>query len=219
MIVLFGGEKGGTGKSTLATNLAVWLARSDQDVLLMDTDGQRTASHWTDRRNKLDGLTTVHCSERHGSVFHALQDLNKRYQQIIVDAGGRDSEELRTALVATHKLYTPLKASQPDIETSLHMNELIMLAKGMNPTLEARAILSMAPTNPVINEAEEAHEVLSELSEFDLSGVIIRERKVYRDAIAEGRGVVELSNDKASAEIKALAEEIYQTKGDTYEQV
>lgn len=43
MIVLFGGEKGGTGKSTLATNLAVWLARQGRDVLLVDTDRLRIA--------------------------------------------------------------------------------------------------------------------------------------------------------------------------------
>jgi hypothetical protein len=62
---------------------------------LLDTDLQRTASHWVDRRNALNGLATVHCAERHGNVFHALRDLVKRYDEVVVDAGGRDSEELR----------------------------------------------------------------------------------------------------------------------------
>lgn len=210
MIVLFGGEKGGTGKSTLATNLAVWLTKQGRDVILMDTDLQRTASHWVDRRNAMDGLSTVHCTERRGNVFHALRDLAKRYDEVIVDAGGRDSEELRTALVAAHKVYVPLKASQPDIETSVHMNELVNLARAMNSNLKAAAIVSMAPTNPVVHEADEALDVLTELPALTLSGVIIRERKVYRDAIAEGRGVVEMNNEKAIAEIEALAKEIYE---------
>jgi hypothetical protein len=85
-------------------------------------------------------------------------------------------------LVGVHKVYVPLKASQPDLETSLHMNELVKLARGMNPTLRASAIISMAPTNPVINEAREAMELLSELHELVLSQAIVRERKVYRDA-------------------------------------
>ena len=212
MIVLFGGEKGGTGKSTLATNLAVWLARQGRDVLLVDTDLQRTASHWVDRRNALNGLATVHCAERHGNVFHALRDLVKRYDEVVVDAGGRDSEELRTALVSVHKVYVPLKASQPDLETSLHMNELMKLARGMNPNLQASATISMAPTNPVINEAQEAMELLSELHELILSKAIVRERKVYRDAIAEGRGVLEMDNEKAIAEIEALGKEIYRVE-------
>lgn len=210
MIVLFGGEKGGTGKSTLATNLAVWLVRHGRDVLLVDTDQQRTASHWVDRRNVLNGLGTVHCAERRGNVFHALRDLAKRYDEVIVDAGGRDSEELRTAMVGAHHLYMPLKASQPDLETSLHMDELVKLARGMNQDLQAHAIISMAPTNPTINEAQEAMELLAELHEFALSRVIVRERKIYRDAIAGGRGVIEMGNEKAIAEVETLAKEIYQ---------
>jgi chromosome partitioning protein len=210
MIVLFGGEKGGTGKSTLATNLAVWLVRHGRDVILVDTDQQRTASHWVDRRNALNGLGTVHCAERRGNVFHALRDLAKRYDEVIVDAGGRDSEELRTAMVGAHHLYMPLKASQPDLETSLHMDELVKLALGMNQDLQARAIISMAPTNPAINEAQEAMELLAELHEFALSRVIVRERKIYRDAIAGGRGVIEMGNEKAIAEVETLAKEIYQ---------
>jgi chromosome partitioning protein len=212
MIVLLGGEKGGTGKSTLATNLAVWLARQGRDVILVDTDRQRTASHWADRRNAINGLAAVHCAEKHGNVFYAVRDLAQRYDEVIVDAGGRDSEELRTALVAAHLVYVPLKASQPDLETSLHMNELIQLARGMNPSLSARALIAMAPTNPVIHEAAEARELLSELPDLVPSGVVIRERKVYRDAIAEGRGVVEMDNAKATAEIEALAQEIYEAE-------
>jgi chromosome partitioning protein len=209
MILLLGGEKGGTGKSTIAVNLAVWLAAKGADVTLVDTDRQRTASHWVDRRNHVDGLPVVHCAEKHGNVFNTIRDLAKRYDQVIVDAGGRDSEELRTALVAAHLVYCPLKASQPDLETSVHMNELVKLARGMNEGLQARAVISMGPTNPAITEAQEAKEILSELREFAMSEVIIRDRKVYRDAMAEGRGVIEMTNDKAVAEIEQLAKEIY----------
>ena len=214
MILLLGGEKGGTGKSTVAVNLAVWLARQGTDVVLIDTDLQRTASHFVDRRNALDGVPVVHCAEKHGNVFDTVRDLGKRYEQVIVDAGGRDSEELRTALVAAHMVYCPLKASQPDIETSVHMNELVKLARGMNPSLQARLVISMGPTNPVIHEAQEAQELLEELKELALSEVVIRDRKVYRDAMVEGRGVIEMSNEKAAAEIEALAKEIYQIGGE-----
>ena len=209
MILLLGGEKGGTGKSTVAVNLAVWLACQGVDVVLIDTDVQRTASHFIDRRNAIADVPRVHSAEKHGNVFDTVRDLAKRYQQVIVDAGGRDSEELRTALVAAHTVYCPLKASQPDIETSTHMNELVKLARGMNPTLEARLLISMGPTNPVIHEAAEAREILGELPDFSLSDVVIRDRKVYRDAMIEGRGVIEMGNARAKYEIEALASEIY----------
>jgi chromosome partitioning protein len=209
MILLLGGEKGGTGKSTVAVNLAVWLAHQGADVVLIDTDVQRTASHFIDRRNAIADARKVHSAEKHGNVFDTVRDLAKRYQQVIVDAGGRDSEELRTALVAANVVYCPLKASQPDIETSIHMNELVKLARGMNPALEARLLISMGPTNPVIHEAADAREILSELPDFGLSDVIIRDRKVYRDAMIEGRGVIEMGNARARDEIESLASEIY----------
>jgi len=213
MILLMGGEKGGTGKSTLATNLAVWLANNGKDVILIDTDPQRTSSHFVDRRNEHGGLSRVHCAEKYGNVFDTVRDLAGRYEYVLVDAGGRDSEELRTAMVVAHCLYVPLKASQPDLETSIHMNELVKLARGLNPRLEANLVISMGPTHPAVHEDREAAELLEELPEFRLSKVVIRERKVYRDAMAEGKGVVEMDNEKAVDEINRLAKEIFETGG------
>lgn len=209
MIILCGGEKGGTGKSTLATNLAVWLAHQGKDVLLVDTDRQLTASRWIDRRHTLaEELPVVHGAEKHGNVFHALRDWAQRYDEIIVDAGGRDSEELRTALVAAQVVYLPLRTSQPDLETSLHMHELVTLARSLNPSLTARWLLTMAPAGEGGDTAEAAR-VLRELPSIPLSDIIIRDRKIYRDAMASGHGVSEMLNDKAQAEIDALGHEIY----------
>ena len=197
MIILCGGEKGGTGKSTLATNLAVWLAHQGKDVLLVDTDRQLTASRWIDRRHALaEELPTVHGAEKHGNVFHALRDWSQRY------------DELRTALVAAQVVYLPLRTSQPDLETSVHMHELVTLARSLNPSLTARWLLTMAPTGEGGDTAEAAR-VLRELPSIPLSDIIIRDRKIYRDAMASGHGVSEMLNDKAQAEIDALGHEIY----------
>jgi len=209
LIVLCGGEKGGTGKSTLATNLAVWLAHQGKDVLLVDTDRQLTSSRWIDRRHALvEGLPVVRGAEKHGNVYHALRDWAARYDEVIVDAGGRDSEELRTALVAAQIVYLPLRASQPDLETSLHMHELVTLARSLNPSLTARWLLTMAPAGHSTDTAE-AREVLRELPGIPLSGIVIHDRKIYRDAMATGHGVAELLNEKAQAEIDALGQELY----------
>ncbi len=51
MIICVGGTKGGTGKSTVATNLAVMLATSGRDVLLVDADEQGTSTDFTNMRN------------------------------------------------------------------------------------------------------------------------------------------------------------------------
>lgn len=210
MVVLIGGEKGGTGKSTIATNLAAYLADRNDDVVLLDADAQATASRWVERRNNSHPeLPKVHCVQKTGDIFETIRELSTRYQQVIIDAGGRDSEELRSAMVAAQKLYTPLKASQPDLETTMNINQLVRLACGLNPSLKAYAVISMAPTHPAITETQEAFELLMELPEIKLSRVFIRERKIFRDAMVEGKGVIECKNRKAKAEIELLAGEIY----------
>jgi len=207
MIILIGGEKGGTGKSTVATNLAVGFLQLKLDVMLLDADPQATAAKWVERRNEKN-LPIVHSSQKTGDVFRTAKDLAERYDAVIIDAGGRDSKELRTAMVAADLMYIPIKASQADLETLPKVNELIALAKGMNPGLVAKIILSMAPTNPVITEVADAKELFTDFDQFGLSAVVIRERKPFRDALLEGKSVLELSDQKAKAEINALIAEI-----------
>lgn len=210
MIVLIGGEKGGTGKSTLATNLCAYLATAGQDVLLLDADRQSTSASWAAERSQHSELPAVHCVQRHGNLFHAVQDLRTRYAHVIIDAGGRDSEELRSAMVLADKLYSPAKASQSDLWTIDHLARLVDLARGFNPRLEARVLISMAPTNPRINEEHAAAEMLAEFTQqLVLSSHVTRERKAYRDAMGEGRGVIEMTDNKAINEIESIAKEIY----------
>jgi len=206
MITLIGGEKGGTGKSTLATNLATWLAQAGRDVLLMDTDRQGTSANWASERQQ-QPLPRVHCVQRFGNVFQDVLDLSGRYDEIVIDAGGRDSEELRSAMVAANLLC--FRPSQSDLWTAAHLADLVKMARAMNPKLTARTLLSIAPTNPRINEAAEASELLSEFDGLDRCSTVIRERKAYRDALCEGRGVIETRDAKAAEELNALAREIY----------
>lgn len=209
MIILIGGEKGGTGKSTIATNLAVQFAHDGKDVILLDADPQGTASKWIERRNE-QGLRVVHSAQKTGDIYKTSLDLGQRYEIVIIDAGGRDSKELRTGMVAADKMYIPIRASQADLETLPHVDELIGLAKGMNPELQVFALLSMAPSNPLGNEVAEAQELLEQFAEIQLSPSIVRDRKVYRDAMLEGKGVVELSNSQAKGEIQLLCDEVLQ---------
>jgi len=73
----------------------------------------------------------------------------------------------------------------------------------------SKAVISCAPTNPLINEVEDAKSLLSDFTEYlGLAKTFIRDRKIYRDALLQGKGVVELDNIKALDEIKNLVNEI-----------
>ncbi len=207
MIILVGGEKGGSGKSTTATNLAVYLKLEGHDVMLLDCDKQGTSSKWVSRRDEA-GYPRVHSAQKFGDVSKTVTDLAARYAYVVIDAGGRDSKELRSAMVASDLILIPLKASQADLETLPVVDELVSLAKGMNPRLMARTLLCMTPTNERIREVEGARKLLKDFPDLPLSGCILAERKIYRDALLLGRGVVELKNGEAKAEIQLLGQEV-----------
>lgn len=210
MILLIGGEKGGSGKSTLAGNLAVALARRGVDVLLLDADPQGTASKWVARRTEAGHTPAVHCAQKTGDVATTARELAGRYGLVIIDAGGRDSRELRSAMLAASLMLLPLQASQADLETLPRVDELIGMARAMNPALQVRAVLTRTPTNPQITEAAEARALLGEFAAIELATAAVRDRKVYRDTWLSGQGVVEADNPKAREEIEALLAEIFE---------
>jgi chromosome partitioning protein len=111
-------------------------------------------------------------------------------------------------MTVANVLLVPFRPSQPDLDTLRNLREIIIQAKDLNPSLSVFGLITMAPTNPVIHESDEAKEYLQDFPEINLLETIIRDRKVYRDAMSEGVGVVEMSNLKAADEIDALMQEI-----------
>ena len=149
MIILIGSQKGGCGKSTTAVNICATLAKNGQDVVLVDADRQCTAANWAMDRSANSSLSVVHCVQKYENIRETLQDLDKRYEYVIVDAAGRDSRELRTGMTAAHVLLVPFRPSQPDLDTLPNLQEIITQAKDLNPELLVYGLLTMAPTNPI----------------------------------------------------------------------
>jgi chromosome partitioning protein len=215
MIILIGGKKGGSGKSTITMNLASELARQKKDVMIVDTDRQSSTAEWaTERIRNQSTLPEIFCVQKYNEIHTTLLDLNKRYEYILVDTAGRDAPELRSAMIVANKLLIPVRPSQLDLNTIPDMQKIIQESKLVNPNLLTLAVLSMAPTNPIVNEAKEAQEFLAEFPSITLLKTIVRDRKIYRDAVSEGLGVVEIdktneSARKAKKEIQDLAKEIF----------
>jgi chromosome partitioning protein len=208
-IILIGGEKGGTGKTTLATNLAALRALAGRDVLLVDTDIQASASFWSQTRDEASIRPRVACIQKFGKGLQAeVQDLARRYQDIVIDAGGRDSVELRAALVVAQRSFIPIQPSQFDIWTLGRMDELVKTAEGFNPNLHAWVVISRVSTNPSVTEGTEAQEILADFEHLRLSKAIIRDRIAYRKAARDGMCVAD-ADPKAVEEVKALFDEVF----------
>ncbi len=208
MIILIGSQKGGCGKSTTAVNISAELAVKGHDVVLVDADRQSTVNNWAMDRAENKDLSKVHCIQKYDNIRDTLLDLSTRYEYVIVDAAGRDSRELRTGMTAANILIVPFRPSQPDLDTLPNMQEIIIQAKDLNPSLIVFGLITMAPTNPMIHEEKDTRECLADYPVIKILNTIIYDRKCYRDAMSDGLGVVEMNNPKAKVEIKNILEEI-----------
>lgn len=208
MIILVGSEKGGVGKSTATVNIAAELQRQGRSVLLVEADQTvKTVSNWSNDRDDA-GLPSISCVRKEGNLRSTLLDLDGKYSVVVVDVAGRDSKEMRTAMTAAHILISPLQPSQADLDTVESFVETIGEAKSFNPELRVLGFLNRASTNSMATDVEEARDYMKQFPEIPLAQTSFHERKAYKTCLEEGRGVVEMKDSKAAAEVQLLTQEI-----------
>jgi chromosome partitioning protein len=214
MIIVLAHTKGGVGKSTLAVNLAVERSRTGRDVLLVDADEQATASDFTALRAEqlgTPGYTAVALSGP--AVRTQVLQLRPKYQDIIIDAGGRDTAGLRAALTVADVAIVPFQPRSFDLWTLEQITALIAEAQGYRDRpLKAVAILNFADPQGTDNAA--AAEALSGNQALTYLDAPIGRRKAFPNAASLGRGVGELKpqDPKASAEIAALVRAAFESE-------
>lgn len=212
MIILIGGEKGGTGKTTILTNLAAKLMLSGKDVLMVDADRQASSSDWILEREKAKHKPSIPCEQKFGKIIaQQLQDLATRYEYVLVDAGGQDSLEQRYTLGVCNILLIPFRPSRYDENTLKRMDRLIEQIRPLNPKLKAFAIINNAPTHPFRKEIRIAKKVVSELKEITLSANIIKDRITFQNTARTGLSIYEFkdSDQKAIKELDAIYNEFF----------
>jgi len=211
MIILIGGEKGGSGKSCLAQNIAAFLKLvKGRDVLLVDADPQGTTTDWAKERYKNSNLANIPLVELSGKIHNEVADLSCRFEDLVIDTGGHDSEALRSAMtVATHMML-PFRPKRRDLKTLAHCEALISMALTINPNLYARAVISQAPSLPSQTvRILEAKEVCDSFGIRPLEAFTVN-RNIYDDADENGSTVIESKVDmKAVTEISGVIEEFF----------
>ncbi len=137
MLLLIGGEKGGTGKTTVATNLSAIKALKGYDILYVDTDAQGTGSYWCSIRDEESVKPRVPSIQKFGAnLKDDLLSLSNKYNEIIIDAGGRDSKELRSGMLVANIAIFPIRPSQFDLWTLKKLDDLSGDASTFNPKLK-----------------------------------------------------------------------------------
>ena len=210
MIIIIGCNKGGAGKSTLATNLAVGLTLRGKDIVLVDADRQRSASKWHQYRIEENHKPDMLVVAKEDNIAVDLSKLDEKYEFVIVDVAGRNSRELITGATVADLLIAPHQASQLDLDTLNELHEQLIRIKDLNPELEAYIYHSMAHTNASVkeNEREEFINYAAEFPQLKQMQSMNFYRKVYRDVIPQGLSVLESDNVQAKAEMNQFIDEI-----------
>lgn len=193
-------QKGGVGKTTLATNLAVVAMKAKQKVLIIDTDPQASSSSWWERREE-DAPDLVKLKPDEISEGIRLAESNG-YTLVIIDTAGRESLQDNQAVLSASFCLIPCQPSLADIEAVYPTVDLLK-----RTDKKYAFVLTRCP--PVGQDQQSAREGLSAL------GLVAKpftvERKAYKLAYATGEGVTEFDpSDKASAEITDLYKWIMQ---------
>ncbi|WP_294646118.1 ParA family protein [uncultured Rothia sp.] len=217
MIITIGSHKGGTGKSTLAVNLAVIYQRAGRRVIVIEADPSvSTSSMWAARREAHDDLAPVTVLRKTGGLNVTLEGLEQAYDLVLVDTAGKDSAELRTAALVSNVLVIPTNADNPDLDSTSEFLARMDEARIINPALKMLVVITRAPTHAKSKHRDVAIAALEDNpEEFALADAVIFNRRIYPDALKEGRGVVEqrARTEQASEEMQALASEILDYAG------
>jgi len=206
MIITVGGTKGGGGKTTIATNLAIIRANEGREVLLVDADDQGTASSFTSLRNanRKKGAGYISVRLLGEELINSFKSLKAKYEDIIIDAGGRDTESHRAALSMADVSVIPFQPSSFDVWELGKASMAIKEARAFNPKLKAYTLINMADPRGSDNDA--AAEYAGDIKDIKLIPTVIVTRKAFRRAAAQGLSVTELKpqDSKAFEEMMAL---------------
>lgn len=210
MIYVVGGIKGGSGKTTVATNLAVALSVEGKDVLLVDADEQETATDFSAWRNERKegqtGYTSIQLTGQ--AARQELQRLAQKFEDVVVDTGGRDTTSQRAALTVADLYLVPFNPRSFDVWTLEKVTRLIQEIQTVNPRLKSYAFINRA--DPRGSDNQDAAEALSDTEVLEFLDAPLGNRKAYSNAAAQGLGVLELhpEDSKAVVEFRNLLAKI-----------
>ncbi len=210
MIIMIAGVKGGTGKTTIATNLAVLRSATGKRLLLVDADEQRSTEIWANQRDVL-GIETRWTTVSFGgkSLRSQLLKMKEDYDDIIIDVGGRETTSLRAALSIADFCFVPFKPRSLDIWTLGDFRSVVLEMRPANPNLKVFAFINQADAKGSDNEGSQS--ILGEHEEIKCLPFTIGSRKAFANAASDGLGVVEMKvqDKKAVQEIGSLYDFIY----------
>ena len=204
MILVLGGEKGGSGKSCLAQNLAVWLQRRGHDVLLVDADPQGSALDWAAARQAAPLFSVVGLPRP--TIHRDIAQISQGYDHVIIDGPPRVTDLARSAIMASDIVVIPVQPSPYDIWAAEEVVKLIEEARIYKDSIKSVFVVNRKITNTAIGR--DVRDALAAYPVHVLQASVAQ-RVVFAEAAAQGQVIFEVpAAGPAVAEMKAVAAEL-----------
>ena len=205
MITVIGSLKGGSGKSTLSFNLAVWLAMAEVKVQLIDADPQATLTDVVDVRLEEAFTPKLKVKGKLGLSPELLASAD----ETLIDIGTADMEALRLALKLCDRVVVPVPPSQADIWSTQRFIHLVESTVPQN-TPKIMGFINRGDTHHSVRETNETAAALVSLPGIKYIKPRSATRTVFRRSFSEGLAVFELEpRGKGAKEFFALAATLY----------
>lgn len=217
MVVSVINEKGGSGKTTLAVNLACKLSQEGDEVLLIDADPQRSTEAFVNIRTNADLPLIFNSVTKLGDgLAREVKSLSTKYDSIVIDTGGRDSKEMRQALAIADIIIIPSVPSQYDVavlDKMISLYDEIISGSLREEEPIALIVIDKASPNPFLEKKiNDLRDYINEknLKNLHLMNSILHEREAFKNATAAGQGITEFcnKNDKAYIDFVSFYEEL-----------
>ena len=192
------GQKGGTGKTTVALGLAVAAYRAGKVVAVIDLDPQASAANWKDRRTEDNPAVVSAQSSRLKQTLTAAEEMGAEI--VIIDTAGRSDDSALNAARHADLVLIPTRTNIVELEVLPAAADILRLAG--NP----KAFVVLNGIHPTASrQATEARALVQKTFGLNCAPIHLCHRNAYADAMTTGRTPQELDEDgKAAAELDAL---------------
>jgi len=207
MITVIGNLKGGSGKSTVAFNIGLWLATQEVPVLLVDLDPQQTLSDVAEVREEEQYYPELDLVTADGI---RRGDLPDGETEVIIDVGSANIGGMKQALKIADRVLIPVPPSQADVWSTQRFLYLVASSVSDKHPPRVMTFLNRADTHHQVRESDETEAALGTLPGIEVLPVRLAQRTAFRRSFSEGLGVFELGrSSKAGQEFLDLVGLLY----------
>jgi chromosome partitioning protein len=200
-VITIAQQKGGSGKTTLAVNLAVAFSRMGHSVALLDTDPQGSLGRWfLARRARMDDPGMELSTASAWGVSYECEKLRKIHDFVIVDTPPKVDADLRPALREADLILVPVAASHVDLWAVEGVLDLAARER-------KRTTIVLNRTKAGTRLGEEVAAAAAAL-DTEVAQSRLGQRVVFAETLGTGLGAQEAGKSAASVEVQALADEV-----------